>query len=189
MHCKRFIRPGCRRSRIEADFAERYGIFGPVFRLVQLDIGRPDHLCPLLGFVGDEFAKLRRRTREHDIAHLLKSRIHFGIGEPALISLLSFSMISARRGLRCADASLRSPARTHSPSVCRKCLHARRGGGYSERAQPTSVDVLNRSDSAAHMTCTCPPSRLVVFTFLFVFTRLRGLPCEIRPPSVRPRAK
>jgi hypothetical protein len=29
------------------------------------DVGRPDHLGPLIGFVGDEFAEAGRRQRKH----------------------------------------------------------------------------------------------------------------------------
>src|SRR5262249_23945436 len=32
---------------------------------VRLDVGRPDHLAPLLSFVGNELSKVGGRTREH----------------------------------------------------------------------------------------------------------------------------
>src|SRR5262245_28128955 len=31
----------------------------------RLDVGRPDHLCPFFGLVGDELAKIGGRARKH----------------------------------------------------------------------------------------------------------------------------
>ena len=36
---------------------------------LRLDIRRPDHLAPLLGFVGDELAEIARRARNRHAAH------------------------------------------------------------------------------------------------------------------------
>src|SRR5262245_44069630 len=44
------------------DFAEREVMEYRPDRLLRLDVGGPDHLAPLLGFVGDELAEVRRRA-------------------------------------------------------------------------------------------------------------------------------
>src|SRR5262245_10449865 len=62
---------------------------------VRLDVGRPDHLAPLLGFVGDELAEIGGRADKRRASKVGKPRLYLGIGEAALISLLSLSMISA----------------------------------------------------------------------------------------------
>ena len=46
---------------------KRYGIFGTA-ALVRLDTGELDHLGPLLGFVGDQLAKVGGRARKHRTA-------------------------------------------------------------------------------------------------------------------------
>ena len=48
---------------------------------LRLDVGRPDHLAPLLGFVGDELAEVGGRKREHVATQFGKPRLHLGIGE------------------------------------------------------------------------------------------------------------
>src|SRR6516165_5818165 len=63
--------------------------------LLRLDVGGPDYLAPLLGFVGDKFSKVGGRHRHRRAAQIGYPRLHRGIREPALISLLSVSMISA----------------------------------------------------------------------------------------------
>jgi hypothetical protein len=59
-----------------------------------LYVGFPDHLAPLLGFLGDELAEVGGRERKHRTAQIDQSRLYRRIGEAALISLLSFSMTS-----------------------------------------------------------------------------------------------
>ena len=46
-----------------------------------LDVVSPDHLAPLLGFVGDELSKISRRTRKHRTGEVSKPRLHLGVGE------------------------------------------------------------------------------------------------------------
>jgi len=48
--------------------------------LFRLDVGSPDHLGPLLGFVGDERADKGRASQ------VGKPRLDLGIGEPGRIS-------------------------------------------------------------------------------------------------------
>jgi len=64
------------------DFAEREVMEYPAERaLLRLDVGRPDHLGPLLGFRGDELAEVGRREREHVATQVGKPRLDLGIGE------------------------------------------------------------------------------------------------------------
>ena len=46
-------------------FAQRdlWNVGALATRLLRLDIGRPDHLAPLLGFLSDELAEVGRRER------------------------------------------------------------------------------------------------------------------------------
>src|ERR1700694_3428865 len=55
--------------------------------LPHLDVGRPDHLGPLLGFLGDMFSEAGRRTGKYYGAEGGKARLQLRIGE-ARIDLL-----------------------------------------------------------------------------------------------------
>ena len=48
---------------------------------VRLDVGRPDQLGPFLGFAGDEFAQIGRRTRNHRTSQVCNPRVDLGISE------------------------------------------------------------------------------------------------------------
>src|SRR6516165_12075771 len=72
--------------------------------LVRLDVGRPDHLAPLLGFVSDELAEFGRRHRQRYAAEVGKPRLHLGIGEGG-VDLLVEPVDNRDRGvLRRPDA-------------------------------------------------------------------------------------
>jgi hypothetical protein len=59
-----------------------YGILATVGTyLLHFDVGRPDHLAPLLGFVGDELPELGGRGRKHGAAQVGKPRLNHGIGK------------------------------------------------------------------------------------------------------------
>src|SRR5262249_38182652 len=51
---------------------------------VRLDVGRPDHLAPLLSFVGNELSKVGGRTREHRTSQVGEALLHVGIGESGI---------------------------------------------------------------------------------------------------------
>src|SRR5262249_828821 len=48
--------------------------------LFRLDVGRPDHLAPFCGFVGEVLAKVRWRTTERDTAQMGQSPPDLGVG-------------------------------------------------------------------------------------------------------------
>src|SRR6516164_1181102 len=48
-------------------------------RSLRLDVGRPDHLRPLLGFFGNEFAEVGERHRHRHAAKVGKARLDLGI--------------------------------------------------------------------------------------------------------------
>ena len=48
------------------------------------DVGRADHLGPLLGIVGDELAEVGRRTLKDRYAQGRKSRLDLGISEGSI---------------------------------------------------------------------------------------------------------
>jgi hypothetical protein len=68
---------------------------GPLAVSLRLDAGELDHLAPLLGFLRDQLAEVGGRHRHRHAAQIGKPRFILGSARPALISLLSFSTISA----------------------------------------------------------------------------------------------
>src|SRR5215831_4839940 len=52
-----------------------WNVWAELLALLRLDVGSPDHLAPLLGFVGDQLAELGRRPREHYAPQVGKSRL------------------------------------------------------------------------------------------------------------------
>ena len=63
-------------------------------RSTRLDADGLDDLAPLLGFLSEEPAEVSGRARKDWTGRLGQPRLDLGIGEPALISLLSLSIIS-----------------------------------------------------------------------------------------------
>src|SRR5215510_7202640 len=117
-----------------------------VRELLRLDIGGPDHLAPFLGFVGDQLAELSRRPRQRRAAEVSETGLHLRVVENRVDLLVELVDDLGRRGLRYAEAVPITPlvARqelTHGRDV-RQRVRARRGG-YCERTQPASPDVLD----------------------------------------------
>src|SRR5262249_58976680 len=48
---------------------------------LRLDVRGPDHLAPLLGFVGDELAELDRRSRQRRAAEVSETGLHLRVAE------------------------------------------------------------------------------------------------------------
>src|SRR3984893_13960901 len=103
---------------------------------VGLDAGRPDHLTPLLGFIGDEFPEVGGRTRKYRASLVGKPRLELGIGEPSVDRPVEPADDLGGRVLRRTDATpeARLVVRheiTHGREV-RQRVRARRGG-YRQR--------------------------------------------------------
>src|SRR5207248_9141627 len=71
---------------------------------VRVDAGELDHLGPLLGFVGDELAKVAGRAWKHSATKVGKARLHPGVGKPCIDLAVKLLHDFGRRGPRCADA-------------------------------------------------------------------------------------
>src|SRR5262245_65566257 len=71
---------------------------------LRLDVRRPDHLAPLLGFVGDEFAEVGGRARQRRTTYIAKARLELGIGERGVDLLVEFADDLSGRAPRHADA-------------------------------------------------------------------------------------
>src|SRR5262249_7325974 len=92
--------PRCRHSR-----NGRYGIFRRGSRgSLGLDVGRPDHLAPLLGVVGDELSEIDGRADKRRASKVGKPRLHLGIGEAGVDLLVELVDDLRRRVLGYADA-------------------------------------------------------------------------------------
>src|SRR5262245_6096031 len=74
-------------------------------RLLRLDVGRPDYLAPLLGFVGDELGEVGRRARKHCRAQIGNPRLHLGISEPSVYFFVEFVDYLRRRALGRTEAA------------------------------------------------------------------------------------
>jgi hypothetical protein len=72
---------------------------------LRLDVGRPDHLPPLLGFVGDQLAKVGGRAGEQH-AQIIEPRLCLWIGEARVDLLVEPVDDLDRRSLWCANAEL-----------------------------------------------------------------------------------
>src|SRR5438132_1452826 len=76
----------------------------PVGGSFRLDVCRPDHLAPLLGFVSDKAAKVGRRHRHWRASQVSEPRLDLMIGESGVDLLVELLDDLGRRGLWCADA-------------------------------------------------------------------------------------
>src|SRR5262245_26275346 len=74
-----------------------------------LDVGRPDHLAPLLGLLGNVFAEVGGRAWKHSATKVGKARLHLGIVESRVDLLVELVDDFGRRGLRCAEAVPNTP--------------------------------------------------------------------------------
>src|SRR5262245_27459765 len=93
------IRLGTRHSRNGI-----YGTWRARSNLLGLDVRRPDHFAPLLGFVSDELAEVRRRTSQQCTAEVDQPCLKFRIVETSVDLFVELADDLGGRGLRCADA-------------------------------------------------------------------------------------
>src|SRR5262249_33116649 len=125
-----------------------YGMWGgrPEGKSLGLDAREPHHLGPLLGFRGDEAAKVRGRARNHCTAQIGEPCLKLGIGEGGVDLVVELVDDFGRRVLGRADPEPagRFVAR-HEIAYSRGIRqHVRAGcGGYRERTQLAAPDVLD----------------------------------------------
>jgi hypothetical protein len=79
-------RPGIHRFR----GTKRYGIWIGTAASVRLDVGRADHLAPLIGLFGDELAELGGRARKQYAAHFSEPRLDLGISKARVDCVVEF---------------------------------------------------------------------------------------------------
>src|SRR5262245_22151714 len=80
----------------------RWGNFTASLRL---DVARPDHLAPLLGFVGDQLAEVRDRAGKYHAPKVGKPRLQLGISEPRIDLAIEFINDLGRRGFGRTEAN------------------------------------------------------------------------------------
>ena len=73
---------------------------GPVPASLWLDVGRPDHLAPLLSIFDNELAKLHNCHRLWNAPHLGESRYHLGVAEASINVFVELVDDISRRVLR-----------------------------------------------------------------------------------------
>src|SRR5262249_27285089 len=71
---------------------------------VRLDVESPDHLTPLLGFVGDELAEVAGRAWKHSASKVSKARLHLGVGEGGVDFAIELVDVFSWRISWCCDA-------------------------------------------------------------------------------------
>jgi hypothetical protein len=68
---------------------------GTGLSLLRLDVGRSNHLAPLLGFLRDELSEIGRRAASIVPSRSASRTLILGSARPAPISLFSLSITSA----------------------------------------------------------------------------------------------
>ena len=70
-----------------------------------LDVGRPDHLTPLLGIVDDELGKVAWRIHQRRATEIGKSRLDLGIGESRVDLRVELVANASTLGVLCWKSS------------------------------------------------------------------------------------
>src|SRR5262247_3066625 len=125
----------------------RYGTLDRVTASVRLDVEGPDDVAPLLGFLGDEPAKVCGRNDKRRHTQNGEPRFYLGIGEARVDLLVELVDDVRRRVLGYADAIpvARLIARhelTHGRDVRQRVRAGR--GRHRQRPQPARLDLLDR---------------------------------------------
>ena len=71
-------------GRWEFPYRNLWNISSELPGLLRFDVGRPDHFCPFLGFVGDELSEVGGRDCKRRAAQVGKAGFHLEIGEPRI---------------------------------------------------------------------------------------------------------
>src|SRR5215813_3799463 len=109
--------------------------------LFRLDVGRPDHLAPLLSFGRNMLSELGWRIGKHDGAQVDKLRLDFRVGERGVGFLVELLDDVSRSVLGRTETLPPAGLITRHELANRRNIRQRlraRGGGYRERAQPAS---------------------------------------------------
>jgi hypothetical protein len=168
MRCSKFAayrpaRPRGRGTRHSRN-GTLWNIRPPEAALLRLDVGRSDHLAPLLGFIGDEVAEVGGRARNHRAAQVGKPRLDLGVGERGVDFLVELVDDLGGRFLGCADANPRtrlvagriSPKAGTSGSASERVAVVT-ASGRSLPALICSIDAGKLSNAS----CTWPLSRSI----------------------------
>ena len=70
-----------------------------------LDVGRPDHLAPLFGLVGDKLTEVGGRAWKHCATKVGKPRLDFGIGEARVDLRVELVANASTLGVLCWKSS------------------------------------------------------------------------------------
>jgi len=74
-------------------------------RSLRLDVGRPDHLAPLFGLVGDKLTEVGGRAWKHCATKVGKPRLDFGIGEARVDLRVELVANASTLGVLCWKSS------------------------------------------------------------------------------------
>src|SRR5712675_2942407 len=112
------------------------------------DVGSPDHLAPLLGFVGKKLSELGRRARENRAAKVGNARLDLGIAESRVDLPIELVDNLRRNVLWRADTEQRNRLITRHEFAdgrnIRQHFRPRRGGDR-QSPQLAGSQILNRS--------------------------------------------
>src|SRR5262249_26467685 len=131
---------------------------------VRLDVGRPDHLAPFLGVVGDELAKVGGRADSWCATQIGEPRLDLMIGESGIHFVVELLDDLGRPGPRCAQAgpTARRVARHKFPDVGTSGSASERVAVATARARSLPALMYSIDEGmVANMTCTCPLRRSV----------------------------
>src|SRR5712692_1017788 len=81
-----------------------YGTSAQIAGSLRFDVGRPDHLAPLLGFLGNELPEVGGRARKRGATQIGKARLDLGIDKGRVDLLIELVDDLNGRVLRHADA-------------------------------------------------------------------------------------
>src|SRR5258705_6597235 len=103
-----FIVPTCALSRLHGGSLLFCGIARRRSSSLWSDVGRSDHLAPLLDFLRDELSEIGGRAAEHRAVQVGKPRLHLGVGEARIDLLVELVDDLGGRGLWVAEAQQRA---------------------------------------------------------------------------------
>src|SRR5215471_3815553 len=114
---------------------------------LRLDVGSPDHLAPLLGFLRNEFPEIGGPARKHSATKVGKAPPHCRIGEASINLLVELVDDPGRCPCRCAEAEIAARLIARHEFADGRKVRQRvraRGRAHRKRAQPARPDVLDQ---------------------------------------------